>query len=80
MQNVTKFPKKYRSMTGGMLLRNKMHFNRNYVSKIPFSSYSELSKVADFNLSTPFEFRRNLWRQKTRFPELSCGVACVISR
>jgi len=45
-------------------------------------------KVANFNLPhlhfapqlgvTPFEFRRTLWRQKTRVPELSSGVACVI--
>jgi len=42
-----------------------------------------LSKVAYFNLHhrlapplgvTAFEFRRDLWRQKTSFPGLSCGV------
>ena len=26
------------------------------------------------------EFRRDLWRQKTRFPGQSCGVVCVILR
>jgi len=29
---------------------------------------------------TPVEFRGDLWRQKTRVPELSCGVVCVILR
>ena len=28
----------------------------------------------------PFEFRRELWCQKTRIPGLSCGVICVILR
>ena len=27
---------------------------------------------------TPFEFRKDFWRQKTRVPGLSCGVVCVI--
>ena len=26
---------------------------------------------------TPFEFRKDFWLQKTRFPGLSCGVVCV---
>jgi len=49
-----------------------------------------MSKVADFDPShlhlapplgvTPVEFRGDLWHQKTRFPELSCGVVCVILR
>jgi len=29
---------------------------------------------------TPLEFRRDLWRQKTRVPELSYDVVCVILR
>ena len=29
---------------------------------------------------TPVEFRGDLSRQKTRLPELSCGVVCVILR
>ena len=29
---------------------------------------------------TPVEFRRDLWRQKTRVPGLSRGVVCVILR
>jgi len=28
----------------------------------------------------PVEFRRDLWHQKTRLPELSYGVVCVILR
>ena len=28
----------------------------------------------------PFEFRRELWCQKTRVTPLSCGVICVILR
>ena len=28
----------------------------------------------------PVEFRGDLWHQKTRIPELSCGVICVILR
>jgi len=28
----------------------------------------------------PFEFRRELWGQKTRVTVLSCGVICVILR
>ena len=49
-----------------------------------------LSKVADFDPPdlhlappkgvTPVEFRGDLWHQKTRVPELSCGVVCVILR
>jgi len=27
---------------------------------------------------TPLEFRRDLWRQQTRVPELSYDVVCVI--
>ena len=27
---------------------------------------------------TPFEFRKDFWRQKIRVPGLSCGVVCVI--
>jgi len=27
---------------------------------------------------TPFEFRGNVWHQKTRDPRLLCGIACVI--
>ena len=29
---------------------------------------------------TPVEFRKDLWRQKTRVPGLSCGVVRVILR
>jgi len=29
---------------------------------------------------TPVEFRGDLWHQKTRVPELSCGFVCVILR
>ena len=49
-----------------------------------------LPKVADFDPPhlhlaplqgvIPVEFRRNLWHQKTRVPELSCGDVCVIVR
>jgi len=49
-----------------------------------------LSKVADFDpphlhLAPPYgvipvEFRGDLWHPKTRVPELSCGVVCVILR
>jgi len=28
--------------------------------------------------ATPFEFRKDFWRQKTRFPGLPYGVVCVI--
>ena len=65
-------------------------FNRNNTSIVyhfrVMASY--LSKVADFNVPnlhlaspfgvTPFEFLRDLWRQKTRVPALSCGVVCMI--
>jgi len=27
---------------------------------------------------TPFEFRRDFWRQKTRVPELSCGLIYIM--
>ena len=43
-----------------------------------------VNKVADFNVPhlhlaltlgvTPVEFCRDLWRQKTRVPDLSCGL------
>jgi len=47
------------------------------------------SKVANFNpqqnlhlsppkWAIPLEFRRELWCRKTRVPELSCGIICVI--
>ena len=26
----------------------------------------------------PFEYQQDIWHQKTRVPELSCGVVCVI--
>ena len=49
-----------------------------------------MQKLLDFNPPhlhlappygvTPTEFRGDLWRQKTRLLELSCGVACVILR
>jgi len=29
---------------------------------------------------TPVEFRGDLWRQKTRVPEVSRGIVCVILR
>ena len=28
----------------------------------------------------PFEFLRDFWQQKTRFPALSCGIICLILR
>jgi len=47
-----------------------------------------MSEVADFDPPhlylapsqgvTPVEFRGDLWHPKTRFPEVSCGVVCVI--
>ena len=46
-----------------------------------------LSKVADFDPQPafgapvgliPVEFRGDIWRPKTRFSGLSCGVVCVI--
>ena len=56
----------------------------------PINYAGYLSKVADFDPPdlhlappygvTPFEFRRDLWRQKTRIPGLSCGFICVILR
>ena len=49
---------------------------------------SYLSKVANFNLPhlhlvpllrmTPVEFPKELWRQKTSVPGVSCGVICMI--
>ena len=49
-----------------------------------------MSKVADFDRLhlylappqgvTPVEFRGDLWRQKTRVLQLSCGVVVVILR
>jgi len=55
---------------------------------VPFSSYRELFvKTRRFQPTPPafgaavgvtsIEFRGDLWRQKTRFPALSCGVACL---
>jgi len=67
-----------------------LDFNRNYLSIFycfrDIASY--LSKVADFDPPhlhsappqglIPIEFRRVLWRQKTRVTGLSCGVVRVI--
>ena len=67
-------------------------FNRNHASILyrfrVISGYQ--SKVADFDRPhlhlappqgvTPVKYRGDLWQQKTRFPELSCGVVCVILR
>ena len=66
-------------------------FNRNYVSIFyRFRYICYLSKVADFDPPhlhlapphgvIPVEFRGDLWHQKTRVPELSCYVVCVILR
>jgi len=51
-----------------------------------FLRYSKIwSKIVHVNLIhlpplgvTPSEFRRDLWQQKTRVPELSCGIVCGI--
>ena len=63
---------------------------RQRLQRSTFSSYSALSKVANFNLShvhlghplgvTPFEFFRDLRHQESRVPGLSCSVVCVILR
>jgi len=64
--------------------------NRNYAAILyrfrHIASY--LSKFAAFNLLhlhltpplgvTQVEFRRDLWHEKTRVPELSCDFVCVI--
>ena len=67
-------------------------FKRNYASIMySFRVIARFSsKVTNFNpphlhLSPawgliPFEFRRELWCQKTRVTGLSCGVICVILR
>jgi len=62
------------------------NFNGNYASVLyrfrVIARY--LLKVANFNPPhlhlTPFEFSRYLWHQKTRVPELSCGIIYVIIR
>ena len=64
-------------------------FNRNYAS-ISYrfrDTASYLSKFANFDLPhlhlappmevTPFEFRKDFWRQKSRVTGLSRGVACL---
>ena len=42
------------------------------------------SKVTNFNPPhlhmIPFEFRHDIWHQKTRVMELLCGFVCVILR
>ena len=67
-------------------------FNRNYASI--FYRFRDIAgylwKVADFDPTppsfgalvgvTPVEFRRDLWRQKTRIPGLSCVFIYVILR
>jgi len=67
-------------------------FNRNYV--FIFYHFRDiagyLSKVADFDPPhlhlappqgvIPVEFHGDIWHQKTRVPELSCGVVYVILR
>ena len=67
-------------------------FNRNYASILyRFQVIARFSsKVTNFNrphlhLSPPqgviaFEFRHDIWHQKTRVMGLSCGVVCVILR
>ena len=63
-------------------------FSRNYVSVlyVPFLRNSELFvKICQLYPSsptfgkgvTPFEFRQDLWLQKTRVPGLSCGIVCM---
>jgi len=66
-------------------------FHSNYVSILHhFSDVAYVvrywSKIADFNLPKPvfgvhfrvdpFEFCQVLWRQKSRFPGLSCRSSC----
>jgi len=57
-------------------------FNRNYASILyRFRVIARFSsKVTNFNPPhpIPFEFRRELWCQKTIFKGLSYGVICVI--
>ena len=69
-------------------------FNRNYRPTSILYSFLVIarfsSRVTNFNTPhlhlsppqgvIPFEFRHDLWHQKTRVMGLSCGVVCVILR
>jgi len=66
-----------------------LDFNRMHL--VPFRVIARFSsKVAEFNppylhLSPQygvikFEFRRDIWHQKTRDPGLTCGIICVVLR
>jgi len=48
-----------------------------YLSKVANFDPPHLYLVPPYGV-TPVEFCTDLWRQKTRVPELSCGVVCVI--
>ena len=74
------------------LIQHIFDFNRNYTSILyRFRVIARFSsKVTNFNPPIllfsrlrgviPFEFRHDLWHQKTRVMGLSCGVVCVIIR
>ena len=50
-----------------------------YWSKVADFDQPHLPSVPSYGV-TPVEFRGDLWREKTRFPGLSCSVVCVILR
>jgi len=63
-------------MTSYLTLIETMRLSCTVFELVHFSS-----KVANFNphhLHLSFEFRRELWCQKTRVQALSCGIICVI--
>jgi len=49
----------------------------NYMSYVAYLNLIHLHLAPPLGM-TPFEFRRDLWQQKTTVPGLSCGVICVI--
>jgi len=78
------------AMSPFYVARTTSYSTRNYASILcsfrVIASY--LSKFADFDLPhlhlvlplgvIPFRFRGDLWQKKTRVPEFSCDIACMI--
>ena len=70
-------------------IRVLLAFHSNYVAILhrfwdiarywpKISAFSPLHFYLAPHWGDPLEFPRDLWRQKTRVPGLSCGVVCVI--
>ena len=66
----------YSSLIETMHLSCTVFDIRRYLSKFVNFDLPHLHLAPPLGV-TPFEFRKDFWRQKTRVPGLSCGVVCL---